>query len=284
MPRRRCSVPSTPTPARRSPAPSCSIRRAIPSPAPGGCPASAAASPGALFLHRLVVTEGDRAATSEVGWVQSAAMLVRRAAAEAVGYLDPDFFVYSDETDFAKRLRDAGWRVLHVPAAQAVHHEQLATDRSPGAPPGGRVPPRPRPLHAQAPLAGRSPRSPVCSPPGPTCRGCSRRSCSPATTRAVTALHARCALRPQRGEGLREGAEAYNAASRRGAGGSRLTTFGSTRLGSPRPAASGPAARRAPSARGPRRGSPARRSPGRAVALRRVPARSGASRASAAVA
>ncbi len=55
-------------------------------------------------------------------------MLVRREAAEGVGWLDPDFFVYSDETDFCKRLRDAGWEVLHVPSARAIHHDQLSTD------------------------------------------------------------------------------------------------------------------------------------------------------------
>ena len=43
----------------------------------------------------------------EVGWVQSAAMLVRRRAAQEVGYIVPEVFVYSDETDFCKRLRDA---------------------------------------------------------------------------------------------------------------------------------------------------------------------------------
>jgi GT2 family glycosyltransferase len=64
----------------------------------------------------------------EVDWCQSAALLVRRAAAAQVDYLDGDFFVYSDEVDFARRLRDAGWRSLYVPAAEAVHREQLATD------------------------------------------------------------------------------------------------------------------------------------------------------------
>jgi GT2 family glycosyltransferase len=83
---------------------------------------------GALFLHRPLVTQSGGAHTREVGWVQSAAMLVRRGAAAGVGYLDPEFFVYSDETDFCKRLRDAGWTILHVPGAEAVHHEQLATD------------------------------------------------------------------------------------------------------------------------------------------------------------
>ncbi len=54
-------------------------------------------------------------------------MLVRRDAARGVGYLDEDFFVYSDEVDFAKRLREAGWRSVYVPAAVAVHDEQLST-------------------------------------------------------------------------------------------------------------------------------------------------------------
>jgi N-acetylglucosaminyl-diphospho-decaprenol L-rhamnosyltransferase len=82
---------------------------------------------GALFLHRLYTVQsyGDR--TREVDWCQSSALLVRRDAAAQVDYLDPDFFVYSDEVDFARRLRDAGWRSLYVPGAVAIHHEQLST-------------------------------------------------------------------------------------------------------------------------------------------------------------
>ena len=71
-------------------------------------------------------SSGDQ--VHEVGWTQSSAMLVRRDAAEQVDFLDPAFFVYSDETDFCKRLRDADWRILYVPAARAVHHDQLSTD------------------------------------------------------------------------------------------------------------------------------------------------------------
>ncbi len=55
-------------------------------------------------------------------------MLVRREAALDVGGFDPDFFVYSDETDFCKRLGDAGWRILYVPSARAIHHDQMAQD------------------------------------------------------------------------------------------------------------------------------------------------------------
>jgi hypothetical protein len=86
---------------------------------------------GALFLHRLLTVQSSGSRTREVDWCQSAALLVRREAAAEVGYLDPDFFVYSDEVDFARRLRDAGWRSVYVPAAAAVHHEQLSSDAVP---------------------------------------------------------------------------------------------------------------------------------------------------------
>ena len=83
---------------------------------------------GALFLHDSYAVQSRGESVRRVGWVQSSAMLVRREAAEQVDWLDPDFFVYSDETDFCRRLRDAGWRILFVPGAGAVHHDQLSTD------------------------------------------------------------------------------------------------------------------------------------------------------------
>ena len=72
--------------------------------------------------------------TRRVDWAQSSALLVRREAAAAVDYLDPDFFVYYDECDFAKRLADAGRHSLFVPTAKAVHHDQLSTDLAVGLP------------------------------------------------------------------------------------------------------------------------------------------------------
>ena len=90
-----------------------------------GVPVAIAA---ALFLHRLYTVQSRGRRTRRVGWTQSSAMLVRRDAAAEVGYLAPDFFVYSDETDFCKRLHDAGHEVLYVPGAEAVHHDQLTTD------------------------------------------------------------------------------------------------------------------------------------------------------------
>ena len=97
-------------------------------------PGVGTAAVGALFLHRRLTVQSKGGATRRVDWAQSSALMVRREAAAAVGYMDPDFFVYYDECDFAKRLADAGWHSLFVPAAEAVHHDQLSTDLAKGLP------------------------------------------------------------------------------------------------------------------------------------------------------
>lgn len=100
----------------------------VPQPCAWRFPSPVTAIAGALFMHRRFTVQSGGNGTRTVDWVQSAALMARRSAYEQVGGLDPQFFVYSDEVDWCKRFHDAGWRVLHVPAARAIHHEQLSSD------------------------------------------------------------------------------------------------------------------------------------------------------------
>jgi len=97
-------------------------------------PGVGTAAIGALFLHRWFTVQSKGSETRRVDWAQSSALLVRREAAAEVGYMDPSFFVYYDESDFAKRLADAGRHSLFVPTAEAIHHDQLSTDLTAGLP------------------------------------------------------------------------------------------------------------------------------------------------------
>ncbi len=69
----------------------------------------------------------------EVDWLVGAALLVRRAAYEQVGGLDEGFFMYSEELDWCRRMKAAGWRVVHFPAARVVHHEGRSSAQVPAA-------------------------------------------------------------------------------------------------------------------------------------------------------
>jgi N-acetylglucosaminyl-diphospho-decaprenol L-rhamnosyltransferase len=165
---------------------------------------------GALLLHRRNVQSGRGDEIRDVDWVQSAAMLVRRESAEQVGGLDPRFFVYSDEVDFCKRLDDAGWRVLHVPGAVAVHHEQLST----GAVPERRIVEfaRNRDLYLRIHHGEAAARSVRLLTAVPYAARTVAALVLPGHDPRRYARHVTATLRPGRGEGVREAAEAFNAA------------------------------------------------------------------------
>ncbi len=166
-------------------------------------PGVATALAGALFLHRVFTVQSRGGHTREVDWAQSSALLVRRRAAEEVGYLDSAFFVYYDECDFCRRLHDAGWRVLYVPAARAIHHDQLSTDLAAGLP---RIVEfhRNRELYMQkhhsrpAAIAVR-----VLTVWSYSLRALAA-TVLPGHSARIYLAHARQALRPGRGEGIRD--------------------------------------------------------------------------------
>lgn len=56
-----------------------------------------------------------------VDWATGAAVLVRANVAQRLGPWDERFFLYSEETEYFRRARDAGARVWFEPAARMIH-------------------------------------------------------------------------------------------------------------------------------------------------------------------
>jgi GT2 family glycosyltransferase len=56
-----------------------------------------------------------------VDFVSGACMLIRREVWDRIGGFDEDFFLYAEETDWQRRMRDAGWQIAFTPAAEVVH-------------------------------------------------------------------------------------------------------------------------------------------------------------------
>ncbi len=65
-----------------------------------------------------------------VEWATGAVVVLRRTAVDQVGHWDPRFFLYSEETDYLRRLRGAGLSAWFTPAAVA-HHRGGGSGQSP---------------------------------------------------------------------------------------------------------------------------------------------------------
>jgi GT2 family glycosyltransferase len=78
-------------------------------------------APRTRLLNPLYVGGFDHEVETEADWLYGPALLVRRAAVDAVGAFDEAFFMFSEEVDWLVRFRRAGWKVLFFPAAEVVH-------------------------------------------------------------------------------------------------------------------------------------------------------------------
>lgn len=73
-----------------------------------------------VFTERIEIP-GEYESEHEVDWAVGAILLVDRRCFDALDGLDESFFLYSEETDFSLRARDAGWATVFTPRAGAMH-------------------------------------------------------------------------------------------------------------------------------------------------------------------
>jgi len=52
-----------------------------------------------------------------------ACLIVRKSAIDGVGGLDERYFFFFEETDWARTMREAGWKIYHVPTARIYHFQ-----------------------------------------------------------------------------------------------------------------------------------------------------------------
>ena len=69
------------------------------------------------ILRRYYMADTQNDAIQRVDWVMGACLLVRREAYEQVGGLDEGFFMYSEELDWCRRIKSAGWEICFNPLA-----------------------------------------------------------------------------------------------------------------------------------------------------------------------
>lgn len=85
-------------------------------------------APKKMLDHYYVNDQPDDG-VFDVDWVQGSALMVRREVYEQIGGLDESYIMFSEELDWCRRAKDAGWRVAYLGTAEIIHHSGKSTEQ-----------------------------------------------------------------------------------------------------------------------------------------------------------
>jgi GT2 family glycosyltransferase len=83
-----------------------------------------------LFPRRFPSKRYSHSGVLEVDSGIGACLIIRREAIDAVGMFDERYYFFFEETDWAFRMRRAGWKILHVPTARIYHLQGQSIGRN----------------------------------------------------------------------------------------------------------------------------------------------------------
>jgi N-acetylglucosaminyl-diphospho-decaprenol L-rhamnosyltransferase len=89
--------------------------------------------PKSPLVRRLFPATEKLAGPTAVDWVSGACMAIRRRTLEEIGPMDERFFMYFEDADLCRRVREAGWLVYYLPQVEVLHHTGASSRSKPRA-------------------------------------------------------------------------------------------------------------------------------------------------------
>lgn len=89
--------------------------------------------PRSRFFGRYRLTFLDERVLADVDSLVGAFMLVRTEVLAKIGLFDEAFLMYGEDLDLARRIRQAGWRVLYDGRLDVLHHKRASSKQNPRA-------------------------------------------------------------------------------------------------------------------------------------------------------
>lgn len=77
--------------------------------------------PKSRLFGRFDRTWADPLVSAQVDWVPGAFSIIRAEALAKVGFFDPAFFLYSEEVDLCRRIKNAGYEIWYWPDIVVIH-------------------------------------------------------------------------------------------------------------------------------------------------------------------
>ena len=73
-------------------------------------------------LINFLMKDRDHQTIHEVDWMMGSSLMISRQALEKVGFMDHQFKLYFEDTDWCRRFWENGYKVVYFPIAQMYHY------------------------------------------------------------------------------------------------------------------------------------------------------------------
>lgn len=86
-------------------------------------------SPVVLKVRKVLLGTREFKKPRAVAWLMGACLMMRRDVFKRVGLLDAEYFMYSEDSDYCRRIRNLGMQVVYDPRVHMVHHHGTTARR-----------------------------------------------------------------------------------------------------------------------------------------------------------
>lgn len=78
------------------------------------------------FFGRYQMRHWSRDSERDVDVISGCYLIVPKEILDTVGTLDEDFFFFGEETDWCRRIQNAGWKTRFSPVGEIIHHGSVS--------------------------------------------------------------------------------------------------------------------------------------------------------------
>lgn len=79
-------------------------------------------------LKRYLMLDFDRQQTKEVDWLVGACLVTKKQILERIDFFDERYFLYLEDTDLARKIKQLGFKVIYLPRAKMYHFYQRSSE------------------------------------------------------------------------------------------------------------------------------------------------------------
>jgi hypothetical protein len=74
------------------------------------------------FSRHYLLSDWDHNSLREVDWISGACLMTRQEVVKEVGLLDEGYFIFNEDVDWCRRMKDQGWKIYYLPEAKIIHY------------------------------------------------------------------------------------------------------------------------------------------------------------------